>query len=107
MITVPEWALLPKIPVKLARLHIFSINSSGKDGYSNGKCPKSLCTGTPAISQWPDMVSFPALISSIQPYLEGREMVGLEIDRDMVLSEAILKHSLRPNFSRLGISNPL
>jgi len=50
---------------------ILLMSSSGKLGYVSGKCPKSLLTGTPAISQWPEIVSLLVDFSRIAPNLAG------------------------------------
>ena len=47
---------------------IASVSSAGKAGTVSGKYPHSKGTGTPAISQWPVIVSLPIETSSAEPW---------------------------------------
>ncbi len=44
-----------------------SVRSAGKAGLASGKVPQGSGRGRPAISQWPEGVSFPAAVSTPWP----------------------------------------
>ena len=66
MISVPEAWQLPSTPSMPPVSIRARSNSAGKDCSGERKYPHSNSTGTPAISQWPEIVSLPVERSRAQ-----------------------------------------